>query len=84
MQELKDGSEVLYYANGDDEDIPVWAKRSIYVADKIGLTTGFPGGYMYPNDYMTKAEAAAFMNRFINYLQEDLKKDYRENIISYY
>lgn len=68
----------------DDDSIPAWAKRSIYVADKIGLTTGLPGGYMYPNDYMTKAEAAVFMNRFINYLQEDLKRDYRDNIISYY
>lgn len=68
----------------DDDNIPAWAKRAIYVADKIGLTTGSPEGYMYPNDYMTKAESATFMNRFINYLQEDLKRDYIQNIINYY
>ncbi len=68
----------------DDERIPVWAKKSVYVADRIGLAKGTPEGYLYSNEYMTKAEAATFLNRFITYLQENLKKDYRENIINYY
>ncbi|RKD33501.1 S-layer homology domain-containing protein [Thermohalobacter berrensis] len=67
----------------DDQDIPLWAKKAIYVADQIGLAEGTPEGYIYPNEYMTKAEAAAFLNRFITYLQENLKKDYRENILNF-
>lgn len=68
----------------DDSNIPVWAKKSVYVADKLGIAQGTPEGYIYPNDYMTKAEAATFINRFITYLQEELKKDYVDNIINYY
>ncbi len=67
----------------DDEDIPFWAKKHIYVADHIDLAKGTPDGYIYPNEYMTKEEAAAFVNRFIKYLQNNLKEEYRENIINY-
>ncbi|MGF7058907.1 S-layer homology domain-containing protein [Brassicibacter mesophilus] len=67
----------------DDRKIPQWAKKSIYVADQLGIAKGSPEGYIHPNENMTKAEAAAFINRFITYLQEDLKMDYRENILNY-
>ncbi|WP_066506274.1 S-layer homology domain-containing protein [Abyssisolibacter fermentans] len=66
----------------DDKDIPLWAKKSIYVANQINLARG-NAGYIHPNDYMTREEAAAFINRFINYLQTELKKEYRDNIINY-
>ncbi|MTI48896.1 MAG: S-layer homology domain-containing protein [Firmicutes bacterium] len=67
----------------DDANIPVWAKKSVYVAEKLGIAEGYDG-YIHANDIMTKAEAATFVNRFISYLQEDLKKDYVDNIIKYY
>lgn len=67
----------------DDKRIPSWAKKAIYVADQIGIATGTPDGYIYPNESMTRAEAAAFINRFITYLQENLKEDYREGLINY-
>lgn len=67
----------------DDKDIPEYSKRYIYVADLIGLAKGTPEGYIYPNENMTKEEAAAFINRLINYLQDDIKEEYRENIINY-
>jgi hypothetical protein len=67
----------------DDERIPLWARKAIYVADQIGIAKGTPEGYIYPKEYMTKAEASAFVNRFITYLQKDLKEDYRERIINF-
>lgn len=67
----------------DDNKIPTWAKKSIYVADQIGIAKGSTDGYIHPDEYMTKAEAAAFINRFITYLQQDMKIGYRENIINY-
>jgi len=67
----------------DDNKIPQWAKKYIYVADQLGIAKGTPEGYIYPNENMTKAEAAAFINRFITYLQQNLKLDYRENIMNY-
>lgn len=67
----------------DDDNIPNWAKKAIYVANEVGIAKGTPEGYIYPNEYMTKAEAAAFINRFITYLQQELKQDYRERIINF-
>ncbi len=67
----------------DDDKIPTWAKKSVYVADLIGIAKGSTDGYIHPDEYMTKAEAAAFINRYITYLQEDMKMGYRENIINY-
>lgn len=66
----------------DDGQIEDWAKRSIYVAKQINLASG-SDGYIYPNDYMTREEVAAFLNKFINYLQVELKNEYRDNIINY-
>lgn len=67
----------------DDRDIPPWAKDAIYVAKRNGLAQGDSAGFFRPNDPMTKAEAAAFLNRFITYLQRDLKQDFRDRIINY-
>ncbi|SDY69802.1 S-layer homology domain-containing protein [Proteiniborus ethanoligenes] len=67
----------------DDNQIPLWAKKAIYVADQVGIAKGSTDGYIHPNEPMTKAEAAAFINRFITYLQENMKIDHRENIINY-
>jgi len=32
---------------------------------------------------ITKARAAVLMNRFIDYMRDDIRQDYRENIINY-
>ena len=34
-------------------------------------------------EYITKGRAAVIINKYINYMREDLKKDYRERIINY-
>lgn len=71
------------YSTGfaDDDEIPYWAKDSIYAAREIGLVYGDSYGYLHPNEVMTRAEAAAFLYRFIRYLQNDIKKDYRDRIL---
>ncbi|NPV26735.1 MAG: S-layer homology domain-containing protein [Firmicutes bacterium] len=64
----------------DDTEIPIWAVDAIYLATEFGLIQG-DRGYVYPNERMTRAEAAAFLNRFITFLQRDLKEHYRERVI---
>lgn len=67
----------------DNDQIPEYARNAIYVAEKIGLVRGDDRGYIRPNDKLTKARAAAFISRFINYMRDGIKKDYRERIINY-
>ena len=66
----------------DDASIPYWAKDAIYVGTEIGLVSG-TNGYVRPNETMSRAEAAAFLNRFLTYLQQDLRYEYRERLLNY-
>lgn len=63
----------------DDKAIPAWAKDYIYIAKDLGMTE--QGDYFYPHRPITKGEAAKLIVDFINYMQRDLKKDYRGNVI---
>ncbi|WP_235832622.1 S-layer homology domain-containing protein [Acetivibrio mesophilus] len=67
----------------DSDDIPRYAKNSVYVAQRIGLVMGDDKGYLKPNEYISKARAAVIINNFIDYMRNDLKKDYRERIVNY-
>nr|WP_277998889.1 S-layer homology domain-containing protein [Moorella sulfitireducens] len=67
----------------DDGDIPAWARASVYVADKIGFNLGDDYGFLRPNEILTRAEAAVFLNRFIHYLQEEMTADYRERVLDF-
>lgn len=67
----------------DDWTIPTWARPGVYVAYKIGLARGDEYGYLRPNEVLTRAEAAAFLNRFIRYLQEEMTADYRERVLNF-
>lgn len=66
----------------DNDYIPSWALRSIYAANKIGFVKG-DNGYLNPNQYLTKAEAAALLNRFIDYMRKDMAKGYSDKILNY-
>lgn len=68
---------------GDDRDIPSWARDSIYMAAEIGLVQGDNVNRINPNQAMTRAEASALLVKFLGFLQIDLQKDYRENIVLY-
>lgn len=67
----------------DDRNIADWAKREIYAANRIGIIAGDADGNFRPNDYVSKAEAAAFVNRLNNYMRTDLQTDYTEHIVNY-
>lgn len=65
----------------DEGAIPDWGYDSAYIAQAIGLIE--PGGYVRPNEYLTKAEATVLLERYINYMMEDLKEDYMYQQINY-
>ncbi|NMA03897.1 MAG: S-layer homology domain-containing protein [Clostridiales bacterium] len=65
----------------DDRSIPSWARDSIYMGQEIGLVQGDQLNRINPNDELTRAEASAMLVRFLEFLEKDLQKDYRENII---
>ena len=76
---------IQQYSTGfrDDSSIPAWAKDYVYVAKELGLVKGTEDNYFQPSKSMTKAEAATMMTNLINYLQKELRYDYREAILNY-
>lgn len=72
------------YSTGfyDDDQIPGWSRDAIYIVRELGIMQGNQG-YFQPNRAMTKAEAARLLTNLINYLQQDLRYDYRERILNY-
>lgn len=66
----------------DDEEVPNYARNSVYMAKEIGLVTGFEDGYLRPNDMVTRAEAAVLVEKFINHIRQQINYDYREKIIN--
>jgi hypothetical protein len=81
--ENKAPSPGFYTSFADDRKIPNWAKDNIYVAREIRLVSGDNYNRIHPDKYVTKAEAAAMLIRFLEFLQKDLQRDYRENIVNY-
>lgn len=62
----------------DDEQIASWAKKEIMAGYKLGIIKGDTEGNVNPKQWIAKAEAAAIINRLIDYLREDISKDYRK------
>jgi len=67
----------------DDRLVANWARRELYVAERIGLISGDDNGNIRPRDMLTQAEGAAIINRFIEYMRYDLAMDYAEHIVNY-
>jgi len=70
-------------AFADDSSIPSWSKDCIYVAREIGIIEGDAHNHVNANRVMTRAEASVMLNKFLGFLQKDLTKDYRDNIVLY-
>jgi hypothetical protein len=68
----------------DDSAIPDWSKRFIYMADEIGLVTGFPDNTIRPSSFVTRAEGSAMIMNMINHLKDNVRIDFRERIINRY
>lgn len=73
----------FYISFSDDNEIPNWARDSIYVAKEIGLIQGNTQNTVKPNKILTRAEASSMLVNFLEFLEKDLQKDYRENIINF-
>lgn len=70
-------------AFADDDSIPAWSKDCIYAAQQIGIIQGDSNNRVNANRVMTRAEASAMLNKCLGFLQKDLMKDYRDNIVLY-
>ena len=62
----------------DDGDISSWARKEIMAGYKLGIIQGDSTGNVYPQKWISKAEAAAIINRLIDYLRSDIGQDYRQ------
>lgn len=67
----------------DDEYIAPWAKKEVYAANRIGIISGDEDGKFKPKTFINKAEAAAIINRLIEYMRNDMQVDYTENIVNF-
>jgi len=67
----------------DNDNISYWAINDINAATRIGLIEPDEDGMLHPRDYLTKAQAAALINRLIEYMRHELIQDYTENIINF-
>ncbi|MHC8517686.1 S-layer homology domain-containing protein [Sporosarcina sp. ITBMC105] len=65
----------------DDRLIPNWAKDSAYVAYELGLVQGDAHKRFKPQQQLTRAEASAMIQRFLEFLEHDLQENYREDIL---
>lgn len=67
----------------DNDEIPAFARPSMYVAEKIGLIQEDNKGYIHPNAKLTNAKAADMMKAYIDYMSSDIRKEYMDWIVSY-
>jgi len=67
----------------DDVSIPAWAKKDIYAAARLDVVRGDNRGNFNPLTPVSKAEAAAFINRLVEYMRTGLRNDYSEYIVNY-
>lgn len=64
----------------DDHKISNYARDGVYVVTQLGIMNGSNGNFK-PHDTLTRAQAAAIMERFLQYLENDLKQNYRDDIL---
>lgn len=62
----------------DDSEIASWAKKEIMAGYKLGIIQGDNTGRVNPKRWISKSEAAAIVNRLIDYLREEIGEDYRK------
>lgn len=67
----------------DDNRIPDWAKDSIYMAKETGLIQGDDYNRANSQKILSRAEGSTMVVNFLEFLEKDLQKDYRENIINF-
>jgi len=67
----------------DDEEIAYWARQSFSAASRLGIIKPDQEGRIRPRDYVSKAEAAALVRSFVDYMRIGIASDYAEHIVNY-
>lgn len=67
----------------DDGSIQLWAKKPLNIAHSMGIISSNENNEIQPDKILTRAECAVMINRFISYLQYDIRHGYREDMINY-
>lgn len=67
----------------DDNKIPKSAKDSIYVATELGLIDPDRKNRINPNEVLTRGKASQLLVRYMNFLESDLKQNYRDDMINF-
>ncbi|MBU8881126.1 S-layer homology domain-containing protein [Bacillus sp. FJAT-29790] len=65
----------------DNDKIEDWAKDSVYVAAELGLIKGDNQNRFNPNQPLSRAQASALIIRFLDFLENDLKQNYRDDML---
>jgi hypothetical protein len=60
----------------DDASISSWAKKEIMAGYRLGIIQGNSSGNVMPKKWISKAEAAAIINRLVDYLRDEIGADY--------
>ncbi|MBN2221157.1 MAG: S-layer homology domain-containing protein, partial [Vallitaleaceae bacterium] len=60
----------------DDYKIASWAKKEIMAGYKLGIIQGNVANEVQPQKWISKAESAAIINRLIDYLRDEIGRDY--------
>lgn len=64
----------------DDNKIPKGAKDSIYVAAELGLIDPDKKNRINATEVLTKGKASQLLVRYMNFLESDLKQNYRDDM----
>jgi N-acetylmuramoyl-L-alanine amidase len=67
----------------DDNLIPVYARNSIAAASRLGLVTADERGRFNPLSPVTNENAAVMLYELINYMGDELIRDYRDRIMDF-
>jgi tripeptidyl-peptidase-2 len=78
LRDIGQGSEKVTFA--DENLIPAWAKSSVLQAAEWGLVSGFEDGTFRPGTLVTRAQAAIFINNFLQ--QRGAQFDFFGQIVS--
>ncbi len=74
----KDTDQIFDYVDIKDH----WANRNIQVASYYGLVKGYPGGYFYPNNDVTRMEALAVVLSALS--PENIDSEQAKHFVSIY
>lgn len=64
----------------DDGKISDYARDAVYVATELGLMSG-DNGKFNPKEHLTRSQASAVLVRYLEYLENDLQQNYRDDIL---